>query len=177
MLVLAIDPSGSYYEGKGTTGWALFDSEKKQLLDYGHVRASKYNTVTEYYAEISKLIKPGMKVIIEEYLLYANKAKQQINSKMETSKLIGYLQMYCFSKGVSYTMQLAGEVVKRWADHILVHKGIIKQNMNTEKSVYYALGRVTNEHERDAMRHAIHYITFKFKKEFQDGRKEIEYGK
>jgi hypothetical protein len=165
MLVLAIDPSGSYFEGKGTTGWALFDAESRKLLDYGNVRAADYKLVSQYYAAVSKLIKPGMKVVIEEYLLYANKAKQQINSKMETSKLIGYLQMYCYEHNVSYTMQLAGEVVKRWADHILVHKGVIKQKENTSRNVFCALGRITNEHERDAMRHAMHYITFKLKKE------------
>lgn len=169
MLVLAIDPSGSYYEGKGTTGWALFDSKTRLLLDYGNIKAADYSTVNDYYQAVSILIKPGMHVVIEEYLLYANKAKQQINSKMETSKLIGYLQMYCFSKGVKYTMQLAGEVVKRWADHILVHKGIIKQANGKLRNMYYALGRITNDHERDAMRHAMHYITFKIKKEQNNG--------
>ena len=164
MLVMAIDPSGSYYEGKGTTGWALFDANTRTLLDYGNIKAADYKTVNEYYQAVSVLIKPGMQVVIEEYLLYANKAKQQINSKMETSKLIGYLQMYCFSKNVKYTMQLAGEVVKRWADHILVHKGIIKQANGKLRNMYYALGRITNDHERDAMRHAMHYITFKLKK-------------
>lgn len=165
MLVLAIDPSGSYYEGKGTTGWALFDANTRALLDYGSIRASDYKTVNEYYQAVSKLIKPKMKVVIEEFLLYASKAKQQINSKMETSKLIGYLQMYCFSHSIPYTMQLAGEVVRRWADNILVHKGIIKQASGKLRNMYYALGRITNDHERDAMRHAMHYITFKLKKE------------
>lgn len=165
MLVLAIDPSGSYFEGKGTTGWALFDAESKKMLDYGSIRAADYATVSLYYQEVGSLIKPQMKVVIEEYLLYANKAKQQINSKMETSKLIGYLQMRCYELNVSYTMQLAGEVVKRWADHILVHKGIVKQAGGKLRNLYYALGRISNDHERDAMRHAIHYITFKLKKE------------
>jgi hypothetical protein len=170
MLVLAIDPSGSYYEGKGTTGWAIFESETKTLLDYGSIKAADYATVNAYYQAVSRLIKPKMKVVIEEFLLYANKAKQQINSKMETSKLIGYLQMYCFTCNVEYTMQLAGEVVKRWADHILVHKGVIKQANGKLRNMYYALGRLTNEHERDAMRHAMHYITFKLKKENKNGK-------
>jgi hypothetical protein len=165
MLVLAIDPSGSYYEGKGTTGWALFEATTRTLLDYGSIRASDYRTVNEYYQAVSKLIKPGMKVVIEEFLLYASKAKQQINSKMETSKLIGYLQMYCFSHNIHYTMQLAGEVVRRWADNILVHKNVIKQANGKLRNMYYALGRLTNDHERDAMRHVMHYITFKLKKE------------
>ena len=29
--VLALDPSGAYKEGKGTTGWCLFDNETKQI--------------------------------------------------------------------------------------------------------------------------------------------------
>lgn len=170
MLVLAIDPSGSYYEGKGTTGWAIFESETRTLLDYGSIRAADYATVNEYYQAVSNLIKPKMKIVIEEFLLYASKAKQQINSKMETSKLIGYLQMYCFTKGVPYTMQLAGEVVRRWSDPILVHKGIIKQASGRLRNIYYALGKITNDHERDAMRHAMHYITFKLKKENKDAK-------
>lgn len=169
MLVLAIDPSGSYYEGKGTTGWAIFDSDTRSLLDYGNIKAADYTTVNDYYTAVSKLIKPGMRVVIEEFLLYASKAKQQINSKMETSKLIGYLQMYCFSHNIPYTMQLAGEVVRRWSDTILVHKGIIKQANGKLRNIYYALGRITNDHERDAMRHAMHYITFKLKKETNNG--------
>ena len=170
MLILAIDPSGAYYEGKGTTGWALFDSELKQMLDFGNIRASKYKTVNEYYEAVARLIKKDMHIVIEEYLLYANKARQQINSKMETSKLIGYLQMYCYKQGVPYTMQTASEVVKRWADYILVHKGYIKQASGSLRNIYYALGRLTNDHERDAMRHAIHYITFKYKKEYKNAK-------
>lgn len=161
MLVLGIDPSGSYYEGKGTTGWALFEYENRKLLKFGHIKASDYSEVKYYYEAVRNLIKPGMRVVIEEYMLYADKAKQQINSKMETSKLIGYLQMYCYEHNIRFSMQLASEVKKRWADHILEYKGIIQK----DKNMYYALGRRTNDHERDAMRHCMHLITFKMKKE------------
>lgn len=164
MRILGIDPSGAYYEGKGTTGWAIFESEGRKLLAYGSIKASDYPELKLYYKAVSDLIKPDMQVIIEEYLLYATKARQQINSKMETSKLIGYLQMFCYERNIRIRMQLAGEVVKRWADHILEHKGII-QRIKGLTNVYMALGRKTNEHERDAMRHCMHYITFKMKKE------------
>lgn len=164
MLVLGIDPSGAYYEGKGTTGWAIFESETRELKEYGSIRASDYPELKLYYKAVSDLIKPGMQVVIEEYLLYATKAKQQINSKMETSKLIGYLQMYCYERNIRLRMQLAGEVVKRWTDHILEHKGVIYKHKDLS-NIYFALGRKTNEHERDAMRHCMHFITFKMKKE------------
>lgn len=164
MLVLAIDPSGSYFEGKGTTGWAIFESEGRKLINFGSIRASDYPELKLYYQAVSNLIKPGMQIVIEEYLLYATKAKQQINSKMETSKLIGYLQMYCYERCIHVKMQLAGEVVKRWADHILEHKGVVYRQKGLS-GMYFALGRKTNEHERDAMRHAMHFITFKMKKE------------
>ena len=30
--VLAFDPSGSFYEGKGTTGWCIMDTKTKEVL-------------------------------------------------------------------------------------------------------------------------------------------------
>lgn len=168
MLVLAIDPSGAYFEGKGHTGWALFETDGEQqrnLLDFGCITADKYSSLPDYYHAVSNLIKPGMIVVIEEFMLYATQAKSQINSRMETSKFLGYLQMYCYDHGNKVCMQTASEVKKRWADHILEHKGILQQSNGTVIKFWYALGRQTNDHERDAIRHGMHFCTFKAKKE------------
>lgn len=162
MIVLAIDPSGSFEEGKGTTGWALFESTNRTpvLLAYGHIPALKYKTISEYWGAVKSLIKPTYIVVIEDYILYANKAMQQINSKMETSKLIGILQQYCAENDIKFFMQLAVQVKSRWSDRIMEYKKIIEPKGRT----YFALGRITNNHERDAMRHALHFIYFTAKK-------------
>ena len=38
---------------------------------------------------------------MEDYMLYPNKAKSQVNSRMETPKLIGVIQLNCYSKRYS----------------------------------------------------------------------------
>lgn len=161
MLVLAIDPSGSFYEGKGTTGWALFESTNRELLDFGDVKAENFDKSSEYFRAVAALLRPDIHVVIEDYLLYANKAAQQINSRMETPKLIGYLQMCCSDLEIPYKMQMASKVKKRWADSILYYHGIIYRK--GPGYAWYANNRRTNDHERDAMRHALHYIAFTLK--------------
>lgn len=163
MRVLAIDPSGAFHEGKGTTGWALFESKGRRLLDFGEVRASDYASSADYFRAIAALFQKEeeLHVVIEDYLLYANKAMQQINSRMETPKLIGYLQMVCSDLGIPHKMQMAAQVKKRWADYIMAYHGVI--TMEQGKPLIRALGRITNNHERDAMRHALHYIAFTLK--------------
>ncbi len=153
--VMAIDPSGSFKEGKGTTGMSIVDTNYK-IIDTADVPAKEYATAQEYYQGVCTDIQLGWDchsvdhVVIEDYMLYATKAKSQINSRMETSQLIGVMKQYCFDHNIPYTMQPASLVKKRWANKILVYKGIIK----SEKHSGYS------RHELDSIRHAVHYITF-----------------
>lgn len=103
-------------------------------------------------------------VICEDYLLYANKLHDQINSRMETPKLIGCIQLCCYKNIIPYYMQTAAEVKKRWADHILLHKGYIKPG-SRKGSYVPATGMQDSysHHSLDAIRHAVHYATFKNK--------------
>ena len=168
MQVLALDPSGSFFEGKGHTGWALFETDcdkQHDLKDFGCIEAAKFASLPDYYHAIAKLIQPGMVVVMEDFMLYANQAKSQINSRMETSKLIGYVQMYCYDHGNKVCMQTAAEVKKRWANYILEHKGYLRRVSGTSLQLWNALGRLTNDHERDAIRHGVHFCVFKSKKE------------
>lgn len=89
---------------------------------------------------------------MEDYILYKQKAMGQVNSRMETPKLIGIIQQWCYTNDVPYVTQLANEVKSRWSDSILEWKGIIKRKGNRY---------VLNEHIRDSIRHAVHYATFK----------------
>lgn len=164
--VLAFDPSGSFQEGKGVTGWCLVKRRSKKSIEViksGVIRAKDYNTAMDYYIAHLKLIdkmdrnyndlhtyiKRKLHIVIEDYRLYASKADCQINSRMETCQLIGILKYYCYTKNLHYTLQMAGEVKTRWTDDRLVNKGIELP--------------VTNErrHIKDAIRHAIHFIYFK----------------
>ena len=168
MIVLAIDPSGNFTEGKGTTGWAAFT--KDSLIFCGQIKAESecFTNQHEYYnrhIELIKTINPTI-VVLEDFKLYANKANSQINSRFETPKLIGILELYCYNNNIPVFLQSANEVKERWSDNILVNKKLVEQKGNK----FYACGSITSDHIRDAIRHGMHFITFKLEK-VQNGTK------
>ena len=165
-FIIGIDPSGAYWEGKGTTGYSVFHAPDNRFIELGTIQAAGQVCAEAYWDKHIKLLERiifsqrGKKkskasktiVVIEDYFLYAEKAESQINSRMETSKLIGILQHWCYTHDIPYCMQPAGLVKKRWTDDIMHHKGHLKQKgMRYEESV----------HTRDSMRHVLHFATFR----------------
>lgn len=135
------------------------------------INAKDYDTQLEYWNahltlidEMVQMCKPyKLCVSIEDYLLYADSAKSQINSTFETPQLIGVLKMWCYLKGIKVLLRNASVVKKRWADHILVHEGYIE-----ERNGHYYLPNTEQllcKHERDALRHAIHPHRYELKEE------------
>lgn len=168
-LLLSLDPSGAFTEGKGTTGYCFYDADLNQIIECADISAYSYATKEEYWHAHIDLIKhfkeqyPEFIVVIEDYLLYAHKAESQINSRLETPKLIGILQHWCWDNNIPVRMQIAGEVKNRWNNDVLIHKGVL-----IEKGRGYAIastGQSVNKHCIDAIRHAIHYATFKRKRD------------
>ena len=169
-FILALDPSGSFKEGKGTTGWCIMESLADKIVKTGNISAKKYNQQESYWQAHVTLLKENQKkyktrliIVIEDYLLYGDKAQNQINSRMETSKLIGLLQYQCFVQKLPYIMQTAGQVKSRWADKILHHKGYLKYYK--KKLVLPSTEEYIDNHCKDAIRHAVHFNTFKNNKE------------
>lgn len=168
--ILALDPSGSFYEGKGTTGWCVFDSKENKFITCGSLFAKDYRSAEEYWNNVINLIDYWVKTIgrkniilvCEDYLLYANKLHDQINSRMETCKLIGAIQLHCYKKNICYYMQTASEVKTRWSNKILEHKGYIRLYRRSYIPTSGSAETYTH-HTLDALRHAIHYATFKNK--------------
>ncbi|MDD3923098.1 MAG: hypothetical protein PHY39_06170 [Endomicrobiaceae bacterium] len=160
--IVGIDPSGAFTEGKGTTGICLLHAEDMKIVYAEDITARSFpnkesywqhhlNTLQEYLFNRKQR---GLKAIlvIEDFLLYENKANSLVNSRMETSKLIGIIQLWCYKHNIPYKMQLASEVKQRWADPILEWKGYIQK-----KGARYNY----NNHIRDSIRHAVHFATFK----------------
>lgn len=166
--IVALDPSGAFWEGKGTTGYSIFSCPNNEFIELGKIQASGFQTAEDYWNKhlevlekffysrkgIDKHRAENTIIVIEDYLLYADKASSQINSRMETSKLIGIIQLWCHTHNIPYAMQLAATVKSRWTDEILHYKGYLKKS---------GLRYTVCEHTRDSMRHAVHYATFKNK--------------
>lgn len=165
--VLGIDPSGNFNEGKGTTGCCLFNAEKDCIVETKSIYANSYTTQHDYWqAVLMYITKVAYKyksiiVIIEDYLLYATKASSQINSKMETPKLIGILEYYCEECNIPTRLQPAHLVKNRWDNNILLHKGYVIQK---GRQLRTPQNKPIDRHATDAIRHAVHYSTFINKK-------------
>lgn len=161
--VIGVDPSGAFYEGKGTTGLAVYDRDDDRIVQVLTVSASKYNCLEKYllanltailtlYKEYSK--HANVVVSIEDFLVYATHAASFTNSKMETCQLIGLLRCELYKQKIKFYMRPASTVKQRWAENILVTKGYI-----TKRGASYYWNdreRPLATHERDAMKHAIH---------------------
>ena len=160
--ILALDPSGSFHEGKGITGWALIDSEER-LLERGYIPARDYSCPEEYWDAHLDVIykyyrrhKGELIIVIEDYRLYRDRSINQTNSQMETCRLIGLLLWKCWKLKQPYTLQLAATVKERWSDELLIREGILRREgkdlIHVRSNI--SLGLI---HSRDAFRHALHY--------------------
>ena len=161
-VVLGIDPSGAFHEGKGTTGWCLINQDSKEIMDVGSISAKDYPTDMQYFAAnvdllhfFKKRYMAELSIVIEDYVLYAAQAQSQTNSHMETSQLIGVLKYQAFLLDIPIKTQLANQVVQRWSDQVLAAKGILVDGR------FAGISFAPCTHENDAYRHALHFATFK----------------
>jgi hypothetical protein len=158
--LLTFDPSGNFYEGKGTTGvCVMVDGEVQDLLT---ISAKDFNSQEEYWAAHEDLIMKEWPdhFCCEGYRLYNHKgmsAKTQANSDLETPQLLGFLKMVCYRWEIPYTIQYASDVKTRWQEPILVHLG----HLEAKSGFHYFKGKKTVTHQRDALKHALHWTRYK----------------
>lgn len=160
--ILGIDPSGNYTEGKGITGWCLMN-EQGELLEIGQIKAQSYHRPEEYWNAHKNMIhhfhekyQENIIVVIENFILYHDKALSQSNSQMETCRLLGLLQWYLWKKNIPYSLQRATDVKHRWSDDLLARERIIYKDRGYWKHTDSNIS-LSSTHIRDAFRHAIHY--------------------
>lgn len=160
MKLLALDISGNFKEGKGTTGICLMINGEVWKLDT--IKATDYETVEQYWAAHEDYIMREFPdhIVMEGYKLYNHKgmsAKTQANSDLETPQMLGFLKMVCFRMDIPYTIQYAADVKTRWSEDILVHLNILQK----KGSQYYWNGEKTVTHKRDSLKHALHWTRYK----------------
>lgn len=165
MKILTLDPSGNFSknEGDGTTGWAIF--ENGELQEFSDIPASDYDKIEEYWHAIALQVSKADLVVCESYRLFAGKAKAQSNSLMETPQLIGYLRMWAWHRGIPFVFQDPKDKA-RVSDPILVRQGVFEKKGNK----HYCMGKSTNLHMRDAIRHGIYFLKYGKVKEICDAQ-------
>lgn len=171
--VLGMDPSGSFNEGKGTTGWCLLDTESLEVLRIGSIAAKQWSSDRKYWAYHRHLIKyilctmhQDAALSIEDYILYKNKALSQSQSTLETVQLLGFLKMVCYDEHIPYYTRNASIAKKRWTNDIMVRKGIIVKLPDGQYALPNSIKPLCG-HELDSIRHALHFAVFENGKEKQ----------
>lgn len=161
MRILAIDVSGNFKEGKGTSGFCFMENgEPKELFE---LKASNFSSAENYWLQHLNIIKKYSPdtIVLEGYRLYNHKgmkASSQSNSELETVQLIGAIKVHAKLIAVPVDVQFATEVKSRWSEKVLVAKEILEKKSGNR---YYFKNKVTNNHQRDALKHALHYWRYK----------------
>lgn len=173
-MILAVDPSGNFNEGKGITGWLMLCEETDNIVKFGAIDASTSLSAFEHWDKHIDLIKnlnndfKGLIVVIEDYILYENKASSQVNSRFETIKLIGIIEYFCKQNNIPLYFQTAVSVKRRWKNFLLEKKGYVKLQIykkeTTSYETVYINGYKVNNHVVDALRHAVHFKHFHIKR-------------
>ena len=165
VLIVALDPSGNFSEGNGTTGVCTLKGDYATVTD---IYAGHFNSAEEYwnahidYLELTLSVLHEFEVVMEGYRLYGHKTATQINSTLETPQLIGVIKYWCYRHGVPLKIQFAADVKKRWSDSVLEKLGVI-EIVNRRRKLSSS-GQWLNNHKTDALRHALHYQKYGRKK-------------
>lgn len=162
-MIIALDPSGNWNEGKGTTGICYMD-EFGNIINVDELSASKYESPEAYWnAHIVILQRmqqevSSMETIIEGFRLYATKKNEQVNSQFETPQLIGVIRHWHYTTDTPLKITYATEVKIRWSDDILERTGYIYKKNG--RRYLTATDQLLNNHKTDALRHALHYYRY-----------------
>ncbi len=174
--VIALDPSGNFNEGKGTTGWVLLQLPDK-LIASGTIKATKYKCQEDFWNAHVELLKQtinkykkNLMVVIEDYILYKSRTENQINSQFETCRLIGLLQWYCWKRHQKVLLETASQVKQRWSDYVLCERGYLYEAGN--RYYHTHTKQLIENHTRDALRHALHYSYCKHNKPNKPKKKQ-----
>jgi hypothetical protein len=155
-MMLSIDPSGNFTEGKGRTGYVIFACGG--LMRYGTINAKDYPTRVAYWQAVANLLEQETynHVVIEDYRLYnivgMNIATQSF-SQMETPRLLGLLETRAQELKIPLTLQMAA-TTKSYSDDILIKRGKLERRKNR----FYYQNCPMNNHERSALRHLFKYL-------------------
>ena len=164
--VIGCDPSGNFSEGKGHTGLCVLDRETNVITWTGYTYAGDYDTFEEYYLATWKelwrlyhhVCNEDAVISIEDYRLYGHKSQAQVNSLLETPRIIGYLLMQFYRYDIDYYIRCAVQVKKRWAEPVLAHYGYIQAK--GKGYILPADGHRLVTHELDSIKHAVHCSKF-----------------
>ena len=162
-LVLSLDPSGNFVDGKGHTGLVLAevaDDFTFNVIFKDTIRADKFDNRAEYWRANMDALDPDLDlVIIEDFMLYPH--INQGFSYMETPRLLGILEMQAELFDIPAVFQRATNIAA-WNEDVLIGRGILEKR----KGRYWHKGKIYNDHERSALKHLVFWLNKEKKNEY-----------
>lgn len=160
-VLIAIDPSGNFTEGRGTTGIGVFLDGKLTYTEA--ISATEFANMESYWTAHTQQLLDAVRafwnfdaeVVCESYRLQRTKAMSQSGSSLETPQLIGYLRMFCWEMEIPFTLQDPA-IKTRFNDDVLVNTGVVEKKGRS----YFRNGKPITLHERDAIRHGLYYLRY-----------------
>lgn len=162
MITLAIDPSGNFEEGKGHTGIASMKNGNWDTVSVSSINAKDYETRFKYWTAVKKVIQnyilegEQLQVVIENYVVRANGFT---TGKMpETAMLIGVLVYFCEMHSIPVYFQSPAHAKARFKDELIP---TYVPNMKLVGNRFYLGSKLTNDHERDALKHLLYFKRYR----------------
>lgn len=173
MRILAIDPSGSFKHGSGTSGWCVVDDETGKIIGLGNIKAKEFDTREQYFSKHKSIAKLYIHdiLVIENFILYQSTASSLFNQELETSELIGVICDFEEERGKKIVRQKAQQIKSVLKKNNvllgLVNKTEDRLTFKTTKAdrvQWFFEGVRISNHIVDAIRHAYYYLNQENKK-------------
>lgn len=132
------------YDPGQTTGWAIFENDRLlsagESIDWKDIKFQLENDEFDF-------------VLFEEFKLYPWKAKHKSWDTFTEIEVIGVIKEFCWYNGIKLEKQIPAQ--KDFFDN---------------KKLERLFGKIPSRHAKDAVRHALVYLTFGGGKSFGYGQ-------
>lgn len=157
---VAVDPSGSFDEGKGHTGIAYYFEDG--TYGFLSLAAKNYSCRFLYWKAIAEACCLGQveAVVIESFT--TRTSGFMLGKMPETSRLIGFLESELGKADQEYLFQMPVQAKSRFKDDTLVNTIDVLEKR--ENGRFYLNGKLINDHARDALRHLEYFMRYNKKK-------------
>lgn len=161
MIYIAVDPSGSFTEGKGHTGistikdwdWDTLEIKSISAKDFGD-RYTYWKTIIGYIIDRAVFVDNSI-VVIESYVVRNNGFS--IGKMPETSLFIGALIWELERWNVKYVFQSPSQAKTRFKDDLICR---YIPNFEKRGNYYYLNDVKTNDHIRDSLKHLLYFMKY-----------------
>lgn len=159
MKILSFDPSGTFKNGNGTTGWSIYD---EKITEAGFIKAKFFEDKLDYFNAHKTLIekiKPDL-IIVENFILYQASMSALSNQEMETSELIGFIE----AQGIKTIRQNASVIKGILSERPFIVCNILKGSelnykiYKSGRTLWFYKGKQISNHIMDSIRHIAYYL-------------------